>query len=272
MASLSENMKNKRDVKRKYAVLVVDSDLGNIGLYKAILSMEYDVDCALAIDKAEEMCRQKEYDVILADGNLGMDTITAFFDSISDSYNQNKSTCLVMSEPDDREQIIRCMCHGAYGYISKPFTRESMAGKLHEVLKDRREKEIKESILIMDESIENLKLMKACLEDKYIINIMNSGKAAVELIDRKRPDLIIADVMMPELSGVDIADRLQNSTEAEKIPVLFMAESPDMECLTRCEGYKTAGFMVKPVDREQLKKSVERILLVESYSKDAEEV
>ena len=64
MASLSKEMRSKRDIKRMPSLLIVDSDVGNIGLYKSILSAEYEMDNVYDISAARNKLEEKKYKII----------------------------------------------------------------------------------------------------------------------------------------------------------------------------------------------------------------
>ena len=265
MASLSEEMKNKRDVKRKSAVLVVDGDLGNYGLYMSILSMEYDVDCTDKKDNAEKMCEGKHYDAIIADISLGIDDIAEIFRHGEEKFGAGKTVFLVLVEPDDGDSIVRCLCHGAWGYIPKPFTKEGLSGTLYKMLKEKREKEVRHSVLIVDNDTESLCTMKEYLKDKYTVNMVNSCNDVTGFVNANKVGLIIGNIKVPETEGVDMETHVNEIMKNGKIPVLFMTDVPDAESVAKCAKFQPEGFLIKPIDKETLLNTLERIFLLESY-------
>ena len=60
MASLSKEMRSKRDIKRTSSLLIVDKDMGNMGLYRSILSMEYETDYAFSLEEAQKKTEEKD--------------------------------------------------------------------------------------------------------------------------------------------------------------------------------------------------------------------
>lgn len=265
MASLSEEMKNKRDIKRKSAVLVVDGDFGNYGLYMSILSMEYEVDCVDKLVQAEKMCAAKSYDAIIADISLGVDNIAELFRHAGEKFGKGKAVFIVLAEPDDGDNIIRCLCHGASGYIPKPFTKEGLSGNLYKMLKEKREKEVKQSVLIVDSDTETLCTMKEYLQEKYIVNIMNSCSDVLGFIKANNTGLVIADIKMPEMADESIDEQVEEIREKSGIPLLFMTDEPDAKSVARCAKFRPEGFLIKPVDKETILNTLDRIFLLESY-------
>ena len=78
MASLSKEMRNKRDIKRMPSLLIIDKDMGNIGLYRSILSAEYEMDNAFELNEAWDKLEQKEYDAIILDDDFNEIDILSF--------------------------------------------------------------------------------------------------------------------------------------------------------------------------------------------------
>ena len=198
MASLSDNMKSKRDVKRKSSVLIVDKDLGNFGLYKSILSVEYDLDCINSLYMAANMCASKLYDIIIVDGQFDIDATDIFYKNVKSRYKNDSPILLVLEEKSNKESIIGYLCIGAREYIEKPFTKENITNTLYEQLKKRREYNIRKSVLIVDEDYEVLKELKGYLRDNYNISIVGSYELARQFMISRLPDLIICDIKIFE--------------------------------------------------------------------------
>lgn len=66
-------------------------------------------------------------------------------------------------------------------------------------------------ILIVDDVMSNVLLLKVLLtNEKFAIATANNGRQALEQVDKERPDLLLLDVMMPDLSGFEVAQRLKS--------------------------------------------------------------
>ena len=83
-------------------------------------------------------------------------------------------------------------------------------------------------ILIVDDVAPNVLLLKALLgRERYNIVSATSGKEALDLAVRENPDLILLDVMMPEMDGFEVARRMREDEELGKIPVIFLTALDD---------------------------------------------
>ena len=94
MACLTEEMKNKRERKRKSSLLIVDGDLGNMGLYKSILSTEYDLEHAFKLEEAKAKLEDGESDVIILDDAFNNEKLLQFIQEIN-KKNTEQLICLI---------------------------------------------------------------------------------------------------------------------------------------------------------------------------------
>ena len=265
MASLSKEMRSKRDIKRTPSLLIIDSDVGNIGLYKSILSAEYEMDNIFDIEAAINKIEEKKYDAIILDDAFDKGEIIEFLSKINKLYI-GQVVCLITDKKDD-VFTIKAICKGVNRIIDKPFTRDGLSDAIYEGIKCRREEHVKKSILIVDEDIKNIQNMKNKLRDSYNVTLMNCCDTGLKYIKKYHPDLVIADASMVDEAGIIMGDEIVKNKEDNEVSLLFMTDNPSEECVLKCAQFKPEGFLVKPIDMEQLQVNVERIFLVDTYSR-----
>src|SRR5690625_5078795 len=76
------------------------------------------------------------------------------------------------------------------------------------------------TLLLVDDEPTNLHVLRHTLQDEYHLLFAKEGKTALKLADEKQPDLILLDVMMPELDGYEVCTRLKNDASTRRIPVI----------------------------------------------------
>ena len=265
MASLSKEMRSKRDIKRTSSLLIVDKDMGNIGLYKSILSMEYETEYAFNLEEARMKVQEKEYDAIILDDDLNEEDISTFLGYVYDKNNEQ--VICIISDKGNSEFLVRALCKGVRRIIAKPFTRDGLSNAIYEALKEKRHMYVKKHILIVDEDLDNLKHMKNELQENYDVTIMNCWNTGLDFIRKYRPNLIIADASLAETAGEQVCEQLISKKKDSGISLLFMTDDPNIDCVLRCAKFNPDGFLVKPIDMEHLLSDIERIFLVETYSK-----
>ncbi len=82
--------------------------------------------------------------------------------------------------------------------------------------------ETKFSILIVDDEVNNLEVLNMILKSEYTVYMVKSGKTALDVAVKKKPDLILLDVVMPEMSGFETLLQLKQCAETWQIPVIFI--------------------------------------------------
>ena len=266
MASLSEEMRYKRDIRRKSTILIIDKDLGNFGLYKSILAMEYELECVHTLEAAASFCRTKFYDVIIADGCFEAESIEPLYDEVKQKYKENYSMLFLLEEPQNKDSIISYLSIGAEGYIPKPFTKDGIMSTIREHLSARRKKDIMHSVLVVDEDYENLCQIKRYIDTVYNVIIVNVCEEAVNYIEKCKPNLVICEIGMFEKGVRKVFERIEENGGKERIPIMFMTETPDAETVSKCAQFRPEGFLIKPVEEDGLIKTLERIFLMESYT------
>ncbi|HEY3432851.1 MAG TPA: HD domain-containing phosphohydrolase [Rhodocyclaceae bacterium] len=104
------------------------------------------------------------------------------------------------------------------------------------------------TVLIVDDQPENLVVLGALLEPHYRILVANSGEQALRLcLASPQPDLILLDVMMPEVDGYAVLSRLQANPATERIPVIFVTARDATEDEEQGLEAGAADYIVKPI-------------------------
>lgn len=109
--------------------------------------------------------------------------------------------------------------------------------------------EKKPVILIIDDSSTNLVLLDAILQEEgYIIETAFSAKEALKIVDQRIPDLILLDLLMPQVSGFDFLTKLKSNPTTNKIPVVVVSAVGTKENIENCYNLGVVDFINKPID------------------------
>jgi putative two-component system response regulator len=124
-------------------------------------------------------------------------------------------------------------------------------------------------IIIVDDVSTNREILERVLEKEgYNISQSKSGEAALKIIPRSLPDLILLDVTMPGIDGFETCRRLKEDKATRNIPVLFISARENLEDITK--GFRVGGvdYITKPFQNEEVRKRV-KIHLTLKLSKEA---
>lgn len=109
------------------------------------------------------------------------------------------------------------------------------------------------TILIVDDVVSNVLLLKVLLsKEKYNILTASGGKEAIAITMEKKPDLILLDVMMPEITGFEVAQKLKDNPETSQIPIIFLTALNSTEDIVNGFHAGANDFITKPFNKEEL--------------------
>ena len=108
------------------------------------------------------------------------------------------------------------------------------------------------TILVVDDQPVNVQLLKRKLEREGIrVVAAFTGQEALEVVAREKPDLILLDVMMPDMDGIDVCQRLQEKEETRSIPVIFITARSSKESKLEGLAVGAVDYITKPIDLDE---------------------
>jgi CheY-like chemotaxis protein len=117
-------------------------------------------------------------------------------------------------------------------------------------------------IMVVNDSVEFLQLMEELLKDEgYVVTIGETGAGTRSAAKRSRPDLIVLDVRLPDMSGFEVLDLLRLDPETEAIPILLCtAAVRDVQAQEPILRQRGIPVLVKPFDLDELLEAVRTAL------------
>ncbi len=147
---------------------------------------------------------------------------------------------------------------GASDYMVKPVPREMLAKRIAKLVEEKGLRKI----LVVDDDMSQAELVEEILEsDDFLSEVATSGDMAIQMTSKKRFDLVILDLMMPQTDGFAVLKNIRSSQELSETPVLILTG----KLLTREDQQKLSGphcyiFQKTMFSRENLLKEIHRIL------------
>lgn len=108
-------------------------------------------------------------------------------------------------------------------------------------------------ILIVDDTVKNIQVLGTILKkEEYQINVAQNGKQALDVVSKVRPDLILLDVMMPEMDGFEACTHLKQNPETVDIPVIFLTAKIETEDIVKGFELGAVDYVTKPFNPTEL--------------------
>jgi sigma-B regulation protein RsbU (phosphoserine phosphatase) len=110
------------------------------------------------------------------------------------------------------------------------------------------EAQTKFTILAVDDTPENLDVVRGILASQYTVKAAINGPMALKIVEKQPPDLILLDIMMPEMNGYEVCKRLKSNPETKHIPVIFLTAMD--QTTDESSGFElgAADYITKPVN------------------------
>jgi putative two-component system response regulator len=125
----------------------------------------------------------------------------------------------------------------------------------------------KPTILVVDDTPDNLTLMTALLKDDYRVKVAHNGERALRLVQGSDPPaLVLLDIMMPGMDGYEVCRRLKADPLTESIPIIFLTARSEAEDETRGLSMGAVDYIVKPISPPVVMARIRTQLMLKSAS------
>ena len=278
-----------QDRQERFRILIVDDVHENLHSIMQILREAYAISAATNGEKAIELARRHpQPDLILLDVNMpGMNGYDVISVLKSDPETASIPVIFVtgLSETADEAEGFKL---GAADYITKPVNPDMLrvrVGTQLELLQYRRKiasgagphcsviDRRLPTLLVVDDVPENIHELLEALKDEYRILVARSGEKAVEMVkDREPPDLILMDVIMPEMDGYEACRRIKALPAGKDIPLIFVTVAGGLQ--DKLTGFNIGGadYITKPFDIDEVRARVQTHLELAHLRRHLEEL
>ncbi len=127
------------------------------------------------------------------------------------------------------------------------------------------------TILIVDDTEENLQILVEALADSYEVAVATDGETALEAVNENKPDIILLDVVMPGIDGYEVCSRLKKQQETADIPVIFLTARIDVRDKTRGLALGAVDYITKPFEISEVRARVHTHLSIYLMSLELQE-
>lgn len=124
------------------------------------------------------------------------------------------------------------------------------------------------TILVVDDDRVNLVMAQNLLRTEYKVIGVNSGKQAFKFLEKYTPELILLDILMPEMDGFEVMKLLQENDEWKNIPVIFLTADRKTDTESKCFEMGAYDFITKPFEPTVMLNRVRRTIELDGYRKD----
>lgn len=240
------------------SILIVEDDELNRTLLERRLNDEgYSITtCGNGLG-AIELAKNNKFDLVLLDITLPDISGIKVLEEIRNDPDLKKSHIIMVTATDDRETVLQCIEKGATDYLIKPFAMRIVKARIKRCLNkgyDNKQNIVEANILLVDDQELNRDVLAHRLrKNGYHIECVSNGHDAFKELDNNKYDLIILDIMMPDISGVEVLKKIRSEGNHQDTPIIMVTAIDSMETINECMRFGANDYILKPLNTELLK-------------------
>ncbi len=172
---------------------------------------------------------------------------------LTDRIRETDAQVIIIGEPADIEYIKKVLPEVfIYREFTRPIDNAQYAASVTDYFQKAATGDLKKSILVVDDDMQYLSLVREWLKDRYKISMANSGLQAIKYLGKNKVDLILLDHEMPVTSGPQVLEMLRSDPETKPIPVIFLTGKSDRESVMEVVALRPEGYFLKTIQKEEL--------------------
>lgn len=235
--------------------------------------------------EALKLLQQQKVDMVLSDWNMPVMNGLELLKAIRADERLAALPVMMITAEAERSRIMEAVAHGVSDLLVKPYTVGNLQDRVQKSLNwtprpsatasagsfDQSEpssvtaadlpKSAKPTILVVDDTPDNLHLLSSLFNDEYRVRIAHNGSKALAICQSDNPpDLVLLDVMMPDMDGFEVAQKMREHPSSETIPVIFVTSMDTDDARLKGLELGAVDFVTKPINPDMLQHRVRNFI------------
>ncbi len=250
-------------------LLVEDNEMNQLVAQELLNNFQLSIHVANNGIEAIKMVQQENYDLVLMDIQMPLMDGYRATQQIRQLKQFKDLPIIAMTANVMNKEQNKCLDVGMNGFIAKPINPDELYSELLKWIKatdssggsqslvvSKPEIQIKHTILAVDDMPEDLALLNELIGADYNLRVAVSGKKALQLIEKSPPDLILLDVIMPEMNGYEACMQLKQNPLSSKIPIIFLTSKNGYKDKACALSLGAIDYITKPVNPSVLRSRI----------------
>lgn len=236
--------------------------------------------------EALRVLQSQRVDMVLSDWNMPAMSGLELLKSLRAHPKLAATPFLMVTAEAGRDRVAEAIAHGVSDLLVKPYTTQRLSARIERALSwtpgcrrtaspesnrphaDSRRltpppsgKCAKPSILVVDDTPDNLHLLAHLFKDDYTVRVANHGEKALAFcFSDDPPDLVLLDIMMPDIDGFEVARRMREHPNAQTIPIIFVTAMAQESARLKGLELGAVDVVSKPIEPDVLKLRVHNFM------------
>lgn len=203
------------------------------------------------IQKIEYYLDKAEFFVYYLDETSGKDAEIPIF--LNETCTEREKKMVVIGARLEYEAVSKFLDQkNVVKWFERPLNMGKFLTCVHNHLENAGKEAEKKSVLIVDDDVAYMQMVRKWLKDDYRVGLANSGVQAITWLARNKADLILMDYNMPVTSGPKVLEMLRTEAETSSIPVMFLTGRGDRISIQRVMSLHPADYLLKTIEKPAL--------------------
>lgn len=226
------------------------------------------VDSVYSAPRIKDLKENVEHtDLILIFTDEDIASTAKAFSVISDSCTKDDRQVIVIGTRDEFQTLQKYIPAGfILEFFERPLDVEGLLNCVEKYMDEGNQQVRRKNILIVDDDVAYMSMIMDWLKDTYRVSLANSGMQAITWLAKNHADLILLDYEMPITSGPQVLEMIRSDAETADIPVMFLTGRGDKESIMRVLSLKPAGYLLKTVQKKELRDTISKYFINEGVS------
>ncbi len=242
--------------------------------------------------EALSVLKRHHVDVILSDWNMPVMSGLDLLKALRADAELSRIPFVMITAEAERARVEEAIANGVSNLLVKPYTTANLSDRIEKALLWKPHRTLgtttpgrragplstlatasqeaaqdsvaaaeRATILVVDDTPDNLQLLSEIFMDEYRVRVADNGQRALDICcSDTPPDLVLLDIMMPDMDGFEVARRMREHPNAETIPVIFVTALTTVDAQMKGATLGAVDFVTKPIDPNLLKPRVRNFM------------
>lgn len=233
--------------------------------------------------EAMNLLRNNRVNMILSDWNMPVMSGLELLKLVRADKKLSQIPFIMITAEAERHRVDEAITWGVSDLLVKPYTANNLSIHIKKALTIRPNLSVSDlptlsvkdtpvspvtdthdarpTILVVDDTPDNLMLLSNLFKDEYRVRITHNGQKALDICQSNDPpDLVLLDIMMPDMDGLEVAHHMREHPLSESIPVIFVTAMNSDEARLKGMALGAVDFVTKPIDPDILKPRVRNFM------------
>jgi two-component system cell cycle response regulator len=251
-------------------ILVAEDDDKIRALVAEVMRREgYQVEEAADGQDALQIATETTIDLVISDLMMPRMNGWRLLSSLRERNNDVPVIILTGHMTEEGEEVLTSK--DIVGFLAKPIKFDELRKMVRGVFRAPQAAETKRRILAADDSEDSRILVESCLvKAGFDVKTVDTGAAVLPMVGLFEPDLLILDVVMPDINGFEVCAQLRANAKTAYLPVIMLTAKGSPAYIKKAVSLRVSGYIIKPFTSELLVTRVDRALQGSDYHKSSD--